>query len=544
MSKVIFYIRQHYNIGITAFLIILSSTLFANKIVGDHSDLLYLRISSSPLYIVSNDATEFKTGKMLNQLYDSLSYQIIWSDNKGLNANGKALLNTINKMQTIGLNENNYFAYDIYKISIMLKLGLSKNYKQRLRVDLELLLSEAFFLLAADIHKGMIDKQSYQRVWKFDLLDFNVVHYLIDAIKNQHIEQQLLQLQPKHLEYASAIEAYNLLKKHLQKHNDTLNLNSLNFSKKEKISTKQALLYHHYIDSINIADSTYTKALCRFQYDNGLNPDGIIGKNTIAAFRLSCEERLLNLLANIEKWKWEDEWEQDYVFINIPSYQLHFIKQGKIVRSHKIVIGKKANKTPELVSKINRITILPEWRVPYSIASKEMLPKIKKDSSYLERNHFKVYNRSKDEIPLDSIDWKIYDENNLPFRFVQAKGTSNALGTIKFNFPNKYSVYLHDTPSKSLFDKDIRSFSHGCMRLEHPDTFAQVILDYNEINLPMKKLESIIEEGEQKVYELKKPLTIYIKYFTCLSGTNGKVIFYQDIYDKDERLKEALCHLL
>jgi murein L,D-transpeptidase YcbB/YkuD len=226
-----------------------------------------------------------------------------------------------------------------------------------------------------------------------------------------------------------------------------------------------------------------------------------------------------------------------YIRINIPEYTLRFFAQDSLKRTHRVIVGKPENPTPELSSKIIRMVAYPFWNVPYSIASKEILPSVKHNLNYLEKNNYKIY-RGEQEINPRQVNWSRIKENTFPYKIVQQPGEDNSLGILKFEFHSNYSVYLHDTPTKHLFKSDIRAFSHGCMRCEEPLELGKALLDYDSLKLKRNhltcdSLDSLMLVAKHFPFKLLDPVPIYVEYVTVCADRE-RLIFYPDIYGRDE----------
>ena len=205
-----------------------------------------------------------------------------------------------------------------------------------------------------------------------------------------------------------------------------------------------------------------------------------------------------------------------------------------------VVVGSAANRTPEIYSKLSYLVAYPFWNVPQSISINEIMVKAKKDSNYMHENNYEVFSRKMEEIPLEEMEWDTLNAKNFSFYVRQKGGPSNALGFVKFIFHNDFSIYFHDTPTKYHFNRDIRNYSHGCIRVEKAMQLADTLLksDHNEYNLDSVK--SYIEKQEEKKMPFTQKLPIYLQYITCSVSQNNRLIFYKDIYGYDEKIRKVL----
>ncbi|ANQ50274.1 L,D-transpeptidase family protein [Flammeovirga sp. MY04] len=295
-----------------------------------------------------------------------------------------------------------------------------------------------------------------------------------------------------------------------------------------------------YLDTLSrVFDENLKNSVIKFQKMYGLVQDGQVGKATQKALNISIDDRINTLRINLERTRWINHEEKDnFIFVNIPSFELYLHKNNSWYYQTKVIIGKPYHQTPVFKAKLSYIDINPTWTVPYSIASKEMLPKLKKDANYLSRNNMKLYDRSNKIVDATTVDWKSIKTNNFPYTIVQGSGPGNALGHVKFIFPNKYSIYLHDTPSRYLFSRNTRAFSHGCIRVYQPVKLASILLEdekYTE-----KKINEIIKEGELKRVIIMHRPTVYLMYFTAILGPEESIHFYEDVYSRDKRVLKQL----
>ena len=302
--------------------------------------------------------------------------------------------------------------------------------------------------------------------------------------------------------------------------------------------TTKALISKGYLEESKSKDSlAFIIALKTFQAQNGLKKDGVVGKYTSWALNESTYKKVLRTSLMLEKLRKREKYPEKCIRINIPEYKLRFYVNDSLKRVHNIIVGKTEYQTPELASKVKDIIVYPFWKVPYSIASKEILPAAKRSSAYFSKNNFKVY-RGDHEVNPYNINWKNIKKNSFPYTVIQQPGPGNSLGVLKFEFHNNFSVYVHDTPSKSLFRADVRSFSHGCMRCEHPIELGKTILDYDSLKMKRNditadSLDSLLTIGDNYRIKLIDPIPIFVEYNTVYADREV-LIFYLDIYKRDE----------
>ena len=293
-------------------------------------------------------------------------------------------------------------------------------------------------------------------------------------------------------------------------------------------------------DKTIIFTDTLATAISNFQRRTGLKEDGEIGPSTIAELNKPIDFRIKQIMINMERLRWlPDEIENDFLLINIPEFKLHVFENGKKSWDFKVVVGKAATKTSIFSGSISQIILNPYWNVPKSIIRNEMLPIIKRNPNYLSKNNFEVISGNKIINP-STINWYNY-KKNIPYAIRQKPGDDNALGKIKFVFPNNFSIYLHDTPSKNLFNETKRAFSHGCIRAQEPKKLALYLLR-NDKNWNEKKLDSIFSENKTFNIALQPNMPIYIVYFTAWVNSSGELNFRNDIYNLDKQLEKEIFY--
>jgi murein L,D-transpeptidase YcbB/YkuD len=287
----------------------------------------------------------------------------------------------------------------------------------------------------------------------------------------------------------------------------------------------------------DLYDPTLQRAVERFQLRHGLNPDGVIGRGTVQAMNISPEEKMGLLKMNLERARWiHHDLDTNYVLVNIAGFDLRLVLGDTLCWNTKVMVGTKETSTPVFKDEMQYIEVNPTWTVPFSISNGEILPKLKKDVTYLTRNNMQLLDMSGRPLPTSGIDYNDYNEK-MPYIVRQGPGNGNSLGRIKFLFPNKFRVYLHDTPSKALFARESRAFSHGCIRVENPFKLAEYIL--KDQGVTPAELDSVKQTMKTKRYDLEKPLPVIITYSTAFADQD-LVYFYEDVYGRDKALKKAL----
>jgi len=512
------------------------------------------------------------TSSLIKEFYRENNNRPVWTSGMEPNHNSRQLIRLLQRAQYYGLDTSFYQVKEINELYTQLT---DKNISEQKKktVEFEFLMTHNCFKLMSHLKYGLLNADT-------SLYGKQPVKYttaftktLINIIQADKLIEGILDLQPKSYEYRR-------LQKGLEEYykNNTLSNVSLSLPDPQK---EQALAYQkagsilmaiNYLDMSHYSnihaefmlekirkigpdylenkeeysyyyqeDTVLINALKKFQLAHGLNPDGKIGSNTRKALLLNNRERFEQIAVNLERLKWEKNRPPRYVYVNVPSYKLRVIDEYKIVKTFNVVVGAKSTETPLLNSKIEYFITNPDWYVPFSISSKEILPKVKKDSTYLKRHNFITLD--KDRIPVSHVEWSTVENSNFNYFFQQAPGDGNALGKIKFYFENPYIVYIHDTNDKGKFRHDIRAFSHGCIRIQEPGEFAKSLLKL-EPNPLADSVDNWLTGDTREKVDFAEPIPLFVRYLTCEANENGQITFYQDIYNKDKKLKQALFNII
>ena len=284
-----------------------------------------------------------------------------------------------------------------------------------------------------------------------------------------------------------------------------------------------------------VYDAALRQGVEHFQWRHGLKVDGVIGPQTVAALNISPTKRLQQLEANLHRWQNFPNLGDNYIWVNVPSYQLEFIQSGKVTLSLRVIVGKPDLPTPELYGHISRIVLNPPWNIPNSIIQKELIPKILENPGYLAANNIRIYSNWEDNAQVISpyrLAWgNLRKSGNFPYKMSQLPGKNNPLGQIKFVFENSEDVYMHDTQAKALFDTPIRAYSHGCIRLENPFKLADSLSQ--NTGLSEGEIRDYAANGRTRYLPLKSTIPIYIGYITAWVDENNQPHFLEDIYGRD-----------
>ncbi|MDF1791107.1 MAG: L,D-transpeptidase family protein [Thalassobaculaceae bacterium] len=295
-------------------------------------------------------------------------------------------------------------------------------------------------------------------------------------------------------------------------------------------------------DASDLYDPALESAVRQFQRRHGLDADGAIGAKTIAALNVPVTARVRQIIVNMERFRWmPDDFGDDHVFVNMAGFELDYVVHGVTRLAMRVIVGRQYRETPIFSDTIRYLEFNPTWSVPAKIAAQDLLPKIKKDPSYLTAGGYELYAGYENGAPrVDpaKVDWAALPKGKFPYRLRQAPGEKNALGQVKFMFPNKFDVYLHDTPARELFAKSVRNFSSGCIRLQKPVALAEAMLAAD--GQDPARVRTVLDSKKTTRLNLAKPVPVHLTYLTAWIGEGGTVEFRDDIYGRDALLATAL----
>lgn len=473
--------------------------------------------------------------------YKNRNFQYAWFNQKGMT---QAVPNFQNQLQSYS-NDFEDKTFNNLQLDTLITLiktnksGINKNQREKL----ELVLTTTFFKYSEKAYSG-INKTPRQLDW-----------YIPRNKKNYQVLLDSLVLKDENDKTYEPVNLYyTKLKEKLKLYREIQKKGGFPIIKTDKkllaatesdsclLQVKQHLFLSGDLktNDQNILFSTsLANAISHFQQRLGLPENGKLDSKTIAELNKTVDFRIKQMLVNLERLRWVPvEIENDYLLINIPEFKLHVFENKKMLWEANVVVGKEAKQTSIFKGHISRIILNPYWNIPNSIINAEILPKLKQNSNYLSRNNMEVVSYKGTRINTSTINWKKYSKN-VPFIIRQRPGKNNSLGKMKFLLPNNFSIYLHDTPSKELFDRTKRDFSHGCIRVENPKKLALHLLQ-NEIIWNEKKLNTILETNRETGIEINPTIPVYITYFTAWVDSKGNLNFRNDVYNLDDELAKEI----
>ena len=479
---------------------------------------------------------ELHSPELVREAYQANNYTLIWQNSAAI----VQLLNEIQNSWQEGLMPTDYRINTLYQLSVQTN--------NRTNVEFDLLLTDAVMTFATHLIRGKVNPQSLSQTWNYQLSSVSpkkATAQLLHHVKNATIPEGLAQIKPTLPQYQKLKELLIFFKNRVDTFADIRLQNKVLKRNQQDPAVpliRARLADYRLIDPIASEDLTYSDDLVvgikKLQEFSQLHPDGIIGKDTLNVLNTSPQERINTIKANLERIRWvENSLDDEYLIVNIAGYELYLYRDGKPAWRTNVVVGRQYSKTPVFKAQMHYIVVNPTWTVPRSIA-RGMIPKIQKDSQYLSEKNFMVVDSRRNPIDENTIDWSQVNRRAFPYWFVQRPSEANALGQIKFVLPNKYSIYLHDTPAKALFSREQRAFSHGCVRVENPFQLAETILNDN-VKWSQAALQEIKDTGETTRVDLNDPLDVFLMYWTVSFNRDG-LHFYPDVYGRDKSLINKL----
>lgn len=451
-------------------------------------------------------------------VYRKHNFNYLWHDSKGRKETADVLYNRINSIAEEGIMQK-----------VPYKKELDNVLQESSATDLnnELLLTSYYFYYSDKVLAGIDQKKREEMGWFLEREHTSYVSYLDTLLANPGLVNKQTQLNKQYYLLKSALDEYRELAKSggwdsipipvafkTLKFKDS---SDLILSIRKRLLVTGDLLED---SGSTVFDESLGNAVANFQKRHGFVVDKAIGKLTLRAMNVSVENRIKTIMINMERCRWISpniSREKQYVVVNIPAYKLLYMKDDKVALESNVVVGTTMNQTVIFSGKMKYIVFSPYWNIPQSIIKNEVLPGIAKNKNYLASHN---------------MEW-----NGGQVR--QKPGVRNSLGLVKFLFPNSNNIYLHDTPSKGLFQRDGRAFSHGCIRVEKPKELAQAILA-EDTNWDSEKIDIAMNKGTETWYTIKNEIPVYIGYFTAWKDRDGQVNFYNDVYGRDSQLAELL----
>ncbi|WP_410288316.1 murein L,D-transpeptidase [Desulfosarcina sp.] len=489
------------------------------------------------------------------RFYQMVGYSPVWVDRHGLRPQGQTLLTALAASADDGLDPDEYLLP-----SLRASLKHSMAFSDAILLDdpircirFDVALTDGVLRYIQHLSQGRLAPESVARQWFAQprASTEDIPAELARALNQNRLKAYIESLHPKGDAYRGlrkALQHYEQIKRSggwpaippgptLQEGDTGLRVEAL----KRRLRMTHDLSADMPVDPSRY-DEIVKSAVKRFQRRHGLEADGLVGNQTRAAMNVSVEERITQMQLNMERWRWfPDNFGDRYVMVNIPAFELRVIEAGKHIDSMRAIVGRKQRQTPVMSGRMTYLELNPYWNIPPKIARRDILPKVVGDPAYLHRQGIRIFDgwdHQARELDPAGITWENLSARYFPYRLRQDPSEVNALGRVKFMFPNTQSVYIHDTPSRSLFNRQERSLSSGCVRVESPLALAQYLL--NNQGWDRSRLETAVANGQRQAVVLDNPIPVHLVYFTTWVDGDGTVQFREDIYGKDQLHQAAI----
>jgi L,D-transpeptidase YcbB len=476
----------------------------------------------------------------LAHVYSARDFQPLWTHRMMITQ----LLGAVEESFDDGLDPSDYHLSEIRRFYN----NPPANPEQEARYDL--LLSDAFLTLAGHLHYGKVDPESLDpNLNSNDVRSRRVLEerlqYAIDSGQIALVLKELRPQYPKYEELRKWLARYRVIaseggwpvladgQKLQEGERDRripLLRKRLNVSSDSKVKGG---------DTSTVYSREMVDAVRRFQKLNSIDADGVVGAVTLHVMNIPVERRIEQIRLNLERYRWFfSDVEPTCVMVNIAGFTLEYVEDGQYRWETRVIVGQPSRKTPVFRANMQSIVFNPQWVIPPTILAKDALPALRKSSSWLSKKKLKIIDRSGHVVQPESVNWSQYSAANFPYRLQQTAGDHGALGRIKFLLPNRYIVYLHDTPNKELFEKSRRSFSSGCIRVENPVDLAELVLQ-DKGRWSRSQILEVIKRGKTRTVVLQKQIPVYILYLTAVAK-GDELLFPDDVYNLDDNVLKAL----
>jgi len=523
-----------------------TSSLFGIAMTQITADLQQRLQQETPPEKLQAGTTELAQVPLLLDFYRRRAYQPAWLNDAGKpSQQAEQLLQAVNDSEQHGLRPI-FYNFDSFRTALRsIKIAFAPTPRQL--SDFDLLLTDTYFQLADHLLSGRLQPTEVERYWKLQPRQTDLVSNLQQALIQRDIADGLATLLSPHPGYArlrQALSEYRELalaggwpqvatatKLELGKRGIAIQ------QLRQRLRASDDLTGPAAIDP-NLFDETLLQAVQRFQHRHGLKEDGVVGPKTLGELNVSIAQRIREMELNLERWRWlPEQLGERYIEVNIPAYQLRVVEQGKPVLESRVVVGRSKRPTPVFSADMSYLVFSPYWYVPRTIMVEDKLPILRRSPYALRKQGIRIFSGGR-EIDPGSVNWSNVSKRNFSYSMRQDPGRRNALGDIKFMFPNQHSVYIHDTSSPRLFERDKRAFSSGCVRTDKPIELAEYLLQNTEWD--RDTILKASKRGRERRIDLPTKIPVHLMYWTAWVDEDGLVQFREDIYQRDIALAQAL----
>lgn len=487
-----------------------------------------------------NDSTILARPDLTKEYYDSNSYVSLWSEKENWRPQADSLYRFIENSMRYGLFPADYHYPTLSFIHRVLQEDSIARKNTALWTRADILLTDAFFSLVRDLKQGRLHPDSVTLRTDTVLSAGFCRSALTDVLHGSNMDTLFHDLEPR-------IPGYDSLKAGIESFLVNAKFKPftyLNYPYKDSVAFFKQLEKRFYeigmlsTDSVRKDSSQFKQLVAKYQKAKGLKITNRVNEEVVNALNNTDLEKFKRIAVTLDRYKLlPDTLPQTYIWVNLPSFQLHVYNADTVVFDSRVIVGAPKTRTPLLTSDISNFVTYPQWNVPASIIFKEMLPKIQENIDYLRKENLMVVDNNDVILDPKTINWKKLSKRHFPYSLKQRQGDDNSLGVIKFNFRNKYSVYLHDTNARWLFGNKFRALSHGCVRMKEWQKMSDFLTRNDTIRYKPDTLRAWIKRQEKHVVSGFQRVPIFIRYFGC-EGKDCAVRFYDDIYGEDKFLRE------
>jgi murein L,D-transpeptidase YcbB/YkuD len=487
---------------------------------------------------------EVASSVVLPMVYEEARFQPRWRDPAVVDQ----LLTTLADLHGDGLDPADYHLDALRTLWARVR-GSASPFE---RAEFDLLATDAFVLALYHLYLGKVDPSTVEATWNFDpyaVDDRRALEYVKNALESGRIAEAIDRVRPKSFLYDEArraLAAYRALAERggWEPVPAGPKLEPGAVDARVPALRRRLAVTGDYAGPPSDAadyDAALAEAVRAFQHRHQLTTDAVVGAGTLAALNVPVQARIDQLRINLERARWvlREIDDRDFVIVDIAGFNVRYLRGREVIWQSRVIVGQPARQTPIFRADIEYVVFNPTWTVPPGILDKDVLPGMRRGENVLRRKGLKVYDRQNRPVDPATIDWKRYTGRTFPYFLRQDSGDDNALGRVKIMFPNPHLVYLHDTPTRSLFDRDERTFSSGCIRVQKALELAGLVLDDAERWTPAA-IDQVVAAGETRTVPLRRKVPVLLIYWTADRDEAGRVIFRRDVYGRDPPLLQAL----
>jgi len=516
---------------------------YITELLSGAEGSVVLELPGGDTLVVSAPVVEF---------YRERRYRQAWTDYDEIRDRGWTLLEAMERSGADGLDPERYRYEAAHSLVQQVEHdSIAEDDEPAQMAQVDLVLSEVFGRYANHLAGGIVDPEVSGVAWTIEK-DTVDVRSLLERLASDEDPAALIDsLRPEAPEYGLLMEA-------LARYREIAAAggwpevpadvpDEVGASNPAVAALRQRLIAEGDAEEVSLAqagagesarfDASLKQAVEHFQARHSITVDGAIGPSTIEQLNTSADERVQQIMLNLDQWRWLPRDLGDrYILVNVAGFEMELVENDSVLLATNVVVGQEGWETDIFQDTLESIVVNPYWNVPASIEEEEVLPAVRSDPGYLAEEDMEVLHGDQVVDPSE-LDWDEVADGDSPYRFRQRPGPENALGRVKFLFPNQYDIYLHDTPAGALFSESSRAFSHGCIRVEKPLELARVLMD-RVTDTPSSQLDELLERDSEQWIQVTEPVPVYVLYFTAWAGRDGTMRFHPDVYERNQRLEE------